>query len=370
MLTILASSSRSRLIERAELFQRKATRGPLKRLSSVETLAMKLKRVVCSLAACAALTAIPQTACARIFPMIFVTGASTRVANAASPFGGNGAIEESIKFGQPQLLIQNLAMPTDIAVSDDVIYVVIAGKGMVSAFSASDGHLINDNVAPAPKGPLVGIAAFGGNVFVADSRTNTINEYNSSGALVAPPFSQGIRHPTEITASGGNLFVVNQGTGKLAEYITEYDAASGQKLDGNLLQGLHGPIQITVLGNDLFVTNISTHTIDKLDLTTRQLTKGFIPSLNGPTDIASFDPDPSDADPGELFVTDVPNKSIDVYDAATGNLARTIPGLHGRPQGIDVVPGNTVPDQSATWMLLLLGITAIFSFKLMLRQLA
>lgn len=330
---------------------------------------MKLRWAVCSLAACAALTAIPQTACAKIFPMIFVTSASTRVANAASPFGGDGAIEESKDFGQPLLLIQNLAMPTDIAVSDDIIYAVIAGKGMVSAFS-SDGTLFNDNVAPAPKGPPVGIAAFSGNVFVADSRNNTINEYTSSGGTPAASFSQGVSRPTEITASEGKLFVVNQGTGKLAEYITEYDAATGQKLDGNLLQGLHGPIQITVLGNDLFVTNISTHTIDKLDLTTRQLTKSFIVGLNGPTDIASFDPDPSDADPGELFVTDVPNKSIDVYDAATGNLAQTIPGLHGRPQGIDIVPGNTVPDQSATWMLLLLGITATFSFKLILRQLA
>jgi len=50
----------------------------------------------------------------------------------------NGTIDESVDFGQPQLLVQNLAMPTDIAVSDDIIYAAISGHGIISAFSGGN----------------------------------------------------------------------------------------------------------------------------------------------------------------------------------------------------------------------------------------
>jgi hypothetical protein len=166
-------------------------------------------------------------------------------------------------------------------------------------------------------------------------------------------FSNGINHPTEITASGGNLFVVNQG-GKLGEYITEYDI-SGQKVPGNLTHDLTGPIQIAVSGTDLFI--LSNNAIEQLDLTTKQLTP-FISGLNGATDIATFE--------GQLFVTDVPNHSIDVYNIETRDMVTQITGLHGRPQGIDVVPG--VPDQSSTWVMLLLGLIATFGLKVIVRQ--
>jgi hypothetical protein len=322
---------------------------------------MNIRLVLSGLAAGATLCASPQTSCAKIFPKVFVTNLGGGVAAAASPFGGNGTIDESDDFGQPQLLVQNLAMPTDIAVSDDIIYAVIAGKGIISAFSASDGHLITSDVAAVPKGRPVGIAAFGGNVFVANSRTNSINEYTSSGGAVAS-ISSNINHPSEMTASGGNLFVVNQG-GRTGEYITEYNAANGQQVDGKLVQGLHGPIQIAVSGTDLFVTHISAGTIDEYDVTSGLLLKsGFITGLHGPTDIATFNT--------ELFVTDVPNHSIDVYDIATGKqlTALTINGLHGRPQGIDIVPGGTVPDSTATWLLLLIGLAAVFAPRLTVRH--
>jgi hypothetical protein len=322
---------------------------------------MNIRLVLSGLAAGAMLCASPQTGCAKIFPKIFVTNSGSSGTAAASPFGGNGTIDESVDFGQPQLLVQNLAMPTDIAVSDDIIYAVISGNGIISAFSASDGHLITSNVAAIPKGRPVGIAAFAGNVFVANSRTNTINEYTSSGGAPIASISSDVRHPTEITASGGNLFVVNQG-GQIGEYITEYNAATGRQVDCKLIQGLHGTIQIAVSGTDLFVTHLSAGTIDEYDVTSGSLLKsGFITGLHGPTDVATFG--------NELFVTDVPQHSIDVYDIATGELIRQIEGLHGRPSGIDIVAGGTsAPDPSATWLLLLIGLAAMFALRLTMRQ--
>lgn len=327
---------------------------------------MSIRLLLSGFAACIALCALPQTAGAKIFPQIFVTTSGGRLTAAASPFGGSGTIDLSdpnVDSGRPERLFKNLAMPRDIAVSDDIIYAVIGGKGVVSAFSTSGNpNPINNNVATVPKtGANVGIAAFDGNVFVADSRNSTIRGYNSLGEVVAS-FNDGVNHPTEITLSEGNLFVVNHGTGKTGEYITRYDAASGTKLDGNLIQGLHGRIEIAVAGTDLFLMHVSTggFTIDELNLTTNELTSNFITGLNRTNDVAAFG--------GQLFVTDVPNQSIDVYNIATGDLVRQISGLHGGPQGIDIVPGGTVPDLSSTWLLLLLAITAAFGFKIIFRE--
>jgi hypothetical protein len=322
---------------------------------------MKIRVIVFGLAACGAACAAPLTASGRIFPMVFITtNAGRTVVGAASPspFGGKGTIDESTHYQPAEQLVQSLAMPLDIAASDNIVYAVIGNKGIITAFSAKTGEVINNGndgeVATVPKGKPVGIAAFGGNVFVADSSKSKITEYNSGGTVVAS-FSKDVNHPREITAAEGNLFVVNQG-GKIGEYITEYDAATGQKVPGNLIQGLKGPIQIAVDETDLFI--LSNNTIRELDLTTHQLTP-FISGLNGATDIAALG--------GQLFVTDVPNHSVDVYDIATGNRlqALTITGLHGRPQGIDVVPA---PDQSSTLAMLLLGLIATFGLKVILRQ--
>ena len=174
--------------------------------------------------------------------------------------------------------------------------------------------------------------------------------------------TNGVRHPQDVVASGGNLFVLNKGTGNLGEYITEYDGATGLKIDGNIVQGLHGKIQFAVVGGDLFLLHNGPGggAIDELNLVTQQLMPNFITGLHGSIDMEGFD--------DQLFVTNVPNHSIDVYDIPTGHLTQ-ITGLQGNPKGVWLVPQTaSVPDESSTWMLLLLGVTAAFGFKRIARQ--
>src|SRR5207249_4406305 len=120
-------------------------------------------------------------------------------------------------------------------------YAFIAGKGIISAFSTS-GNLINGDVATVVKGKPAGIASFGGNVFVANSTTNSINEYTRFGGMPVFSISDGVQHPVDVVALGGDLFVLNQG-GKIGEYITEYNGLTGQRIDGIVIQGLHGKTQ-------------------------------------------------------------------------------------------------------------------------------
>src|SRR5947209_8306263 len=105
---------------------------------------MNIRLLLSGLIACVTLCTTPQPACAKIFPKVFVTTRGGTSAASASPFGGNGTIDSAegsesdpTDFGTPVQLLQNLAMPIDIAVSsdinfagdfDDIIYAVIGGK--------------------------------------------------------------------------------------------------------------------------------------------------------------------------------------------------------------------------------------------------
>jgi hypothetical protein len=109
------------------------------------------------------------------------------------------------------------------------------------------------------------------------------------------------------------LFVVNHGNGTISEYTT-----SGVLVNPMLVKGLHGPEGIAVSGEDLFVVNHGNGTISEYT------TSGVLvnPML--------------------------------------------VKGLHG-PVGIAVVSAS-VPDTSSTWTLLLLGLTATFGLKPLLRR--
>ena len=69
----------------------------------------------------------------------------------------------------------------------------------------------------------------------------------------------------------------------------------------------------------------------------------------------------------QIFVTNVFGGTIGEYttSGATVNVA-LVSGLH-EPFGNAVVSAS-VPDASSTWTLLLLGLTAVFGLKLVLRQ--
>jgi hypothetical protein len=71
---------------------------------------------------------------------------------------------------------------------------------------------------------------------------------------------------------------------------------------------------------------------------------------------------------GNLFVTDINNGTIGEYNATNGATvsASLVSGLN-HPESIAVV-STSVPDASSTWTLMLLGLTATFGLKPLLRR--
>jgi hypothetical protein len=78
----------------------------------------------------------------------------------------------------------------------------------------------------------VGIAFFGGNLFVANIGNNTIGEYNATtGATINSSFiSSGLNMPEGIAFLGGNLFVTNAGGNTIGEYNATTGATIQQLL--------------------------------------------------------------------------------------------------------------------------------------------
>jgi pectin methylesterase-like acyl-CoA thioesterase len=195
-------------------------------------------------------------------------------------------------------------------------------------------------------------------IFITNARNGTIGEYTTSGATINPALVSGLNSPTDIAVSGENLFVTNLDTGTVGEYTT-----SGTTVNPALVSGLTNPRGIAVSGGNLFVVNVngSLNTIGEYTTSGATVNPALVsvPTTYFLVDLA--------VSGGNLFVTNNGFGWIGEYttSGATVNAA-LVSGLN-QPIGIAVVTGS-VPDASLTWTLLLLGLTATFGLKLVLRK--
>ena len=101
----------------------------------------------------------------------------------------------------------------------------------------------------------------------------------------------GLISPIDIAVSGGNLFVTDSVTGT----IGEYNATTGATVDADLVSGLDGPGGIAVFGGNLFVTSARTGTIGEYTISGETVNASLISGLNQPTDIVVVSASVADA---------------------------------------------------------------------------
>src|SRR5437773_1246306 len=90
-------------------------------------------------------------------------------------------------------------------------------------------------------------------IFETNFLSGTIGEYTTSGTTVNPSLVSGLGYPVGIATFGGNLFVTNfgsAGTGTIGVYTT-----SGATVNASLVSGLNEPAGIATFGGLLYVTN-------------------------------------------------------------------------------------------------------------------
>jgi hypothetical protein len=301
---------------------------------------------LCTFLLAISLLTMPATArCGTIF-----------VSNRNNDVPGAGTIGEYTTSGATvnPALVSGLSEPFPIAVSGDNLFVLNSFTGTIGKYTTSGAvvnpALVSVNLANS-------FAVSGGNLFVTGGTfsNGTIGVYNATtGAAVNPALVSGLHDPFGIAASGGNLFVADVLDGT----IGVYDATTGAPLNPALVSGLNFPEFIKVSGGDLFVTQIG-GTIGKYNATTgAPVDPALVSGLHVLGDIALFG--------GNLFVTEINTGTIGEYNATTGAPVNPalVSGLN-MPTGIAVV---TVPETSSTGTLLLLGLAAMLGLKVMLRQ--
>jgi hypothetical protein len=158
--------------------------------------------------------------------------------------------------------------------------------------------------------------------------------------------------------SGGNLFVtsLNNGTnGTIGEYTT-----SGATVNPALVSGLNSPLGISVSeGNLLFVvTNVNNGTIGKYTTSGATVNPALVSGLRNPAGIAMSE--------GNLFVAEFYGNTIGEYTTSGATVNAALVSGVVSPNFIAVVD-PAVPEASIG-TLLLLGVTAMFGLKRLLRK--
>jgi hypothetical protein len=204
--------------------------------------------------------------------------------------------------------------------------IFVSDGGSICEYTTSGGvvsePLVAGGVASGLQDPN-GVALSGTDLFVTDTGTNRLDEYDITGANVAVPLVSFIGVGAQgIAVSGSDLFVGNQ-TG-VGEYTT-----SGAVVNASLISGLTLTGGIAISGSALFVVTggggVSEYTLGATPGTITS-SNPLMSGLDNASGVAVYGSD--------LYVTSL--DKIGEYDMS-GNLLMTISD-YNNPLGIVVVP--------------------------------
>ncbi len=225
-------------------------------------------------------------------------------------------------------LVNGLNDPAFIALSGNDLFVTNSVSGTIGEYNATTGAVINAALVTGLNFPE-GIAISGNDLFV--TANGTIGEYNATtGAAINAALVTGLLELEGVAVSGNDLFVANAYSGT----IGEYNATTGAVINAALITGLSYPEGIALSGNELFVANAGNGTIGQYNATNgAAINASLVSGLGEPLGIALSGND--------LFVTDAENDSIGEYNATTGATidAYLDDGLYYEPEGI-ALSGN------------------------------
>jgi hypothetical protein len=156
------------------------------------------------------------------------------------------------------------------------LYVSDSGSGTILQFDSSG----NESVFTSGLNNPAGIAFdSGGNLYVADSGNGTILRYNSSG--IGSVFASGLNDPTGLAFdSDGNLYVANQGNGS----VLRFNSIGNSSVFASGLGSNEDPTYLAFdNGGNLYVS--ATHSIEEFSASGSQST--IFPTWNFVYGIAS-----------------------------------------------------------------------------------
>lgn len=290
------------------------------------------------------------------------TGIVTTLAGCSGTSGYTDGAGAAARFRYPKGITTD---GTNLFVVDNTSTIrkieIATGTVTTLAVAAENGGSADGAGPTAGFGFLVGIATDGTNLFVADSRNNTIRKIviatgemttlagttGTSGTTDATGAAARFRGPQGITTDGTNLFVTDSFNNtirkvEIATGTVTTLAGSGQSgaEDGTgATASFSNPFGITTDGTDLFVTDFGNCNIRKVKIATGVVTTLAGAGSRGAADGAGssarfFGPRGITTDGTNLFVADSTNSTIRKVVIATG-VVSTLAGSVGNVGSAD-----------------------------------
>jgi sugar lactone lactonase YvrE len=179
-----------------------------------------------------------------------------------------------------------------------------------------------DYIGPGPVTTMVsslvsapsGVAVDGsGNIYIADTGNNAVEEWSATTQQVTPLVSTGLNQPTAVALDGsGNVYIADS----LNNAIKEWNAST-QQVTPLVSSGLSGPRGVAVdSSGNVYIADTGNNAIEEWNASTQQLTT-LVPGLSGPYGVAVDGA-------GNVYFADTGNAAVKEWSVATGQVSTLI----------------------------------------------
>ncbi len=175
-----------------------------------------------------------------------------------------------------------------------------------------------------------------GNVFIADSANNAIDEWFASFQMLFSIDEYGLKNPTGIAVeSSGNVFIADSGDNAIKEWNT-----STARLSTIVSSGLNNPTGVAVdSSGNLYIVDSGNNAVEEWNASTQTLGAIVSSGLNYPTAVAVDNS-------GNVYIANGDdnnrgNNAIEEWNAATQTVSVVVSGLN-KPTGVAVDSSGNV----------------------------
>jgi uncharacterized protein (TIGR03437 family) len=237
---------------------------------------------------------------------------------------GTDYIEPATPGAFATLISSGLNKPYGVALNGaGNVYIADTGNNAVEEWNAATRQVtaLVSSGLNLPAG--VAVDSFG-NVYVADTGNNAIKEWNSATQQVTTLASAGLSHPGGLAVDGsGNVYIADTDNHAIKEW-----SASTQQVTPvvSTAVGLLDGVAVDVAGN-VYIADTGNSAIEVWNATTGQLNTLVFSGLKSPSGIAV---DGS----GNLYIADTGNNAVKQWSASTGLVTTLVSTGLSVPSGV------------------------------------
>lgn len=284
-----------------------------------------------------------------------------------------------------------LNAPVEMYIKNSILYVGEVGAGRISRFTL-DGQFIDNVGAGELEGPRSVAVDDAGQMYALDEFSNRIVTFSAEGEKIAECASPYLYFPNDIDYKDGKLYVANASAHNILKFDTDCNLLASAGGYGTGDAQFFYPRTITVNGDKVYVSDVLNNRIQVLDLDFNYQSQiGGAGILSGPMGFAitadndyvivdantfslkMFDQSDLttpyktvgaprtedgmfaqsagiafDKDEKQLYITDISNHRVQVFNSKNGEFERTIgqlgfgytPGDLIAPLGVSVIDEN------------------------------